>query len=256
MSDATSANARSDAYRAATPWGPTAALAVALLASLAPVLVGIAGLVAETSGLISPDGQTQFDGAPSLASPFMLAQMIVGQLLSLSIIWLAAGWRGARTETLRLASPQTGWLEAAALGVLLIVAIGPIELLLYRLAGLDLFTDGRWLLEGLRSPVWLGIVVAAVILAPLWEEITFRGFLLSALAKSSLGFWPAAVLSSALWTLLHWGYSWPGLSSVFLAGIGLSWIMKRTGSMRAVVVAHGVINTFSLTVTYLFASQP
>jgi membrane protease YdiL (CAAX protease family) len=179
--------------------------------------------------------------------------MIVGQLLSLSIIWAAAGRRGEREQTLRLAPPQTGWLEAAGLGILLIILIGPIELLLYRVAGVDLFTDGRWLLDGLRSPLWWGIVLAAVILAPLWEEITFRGFLLSALAKGPLGFWSAAALSSVLWTLLHWGYSWPGLASVFLAGIGMSWIMKRTGSMRAVVVAHGVINAFSLTVIYLFA---
>jgi membrane protease YdiL (CAAX protease family) len=41
--------------------------------------------------------------------------------------------------------------------------------------------------------------------------------------------------------------------SVFLAGIGLSWIMKRTGSMRAVVVAHAVINAFSLSIVSLFA---
>jgi membrane protease YdiL (CAAX protease family) len=40
---------------------------------------------------------------------------------------------------------------------------------------------------------------------------------------------------------------------VFLAGIGLSWIMQRTGSLRAVIVAHGVINAFSLTVIALFA---
>jgi len=42
---------------------------------------------------------------------------------------------------------------------------------------------------------------------------------------------------------------WP----VFLAGVGMSWIMLRTGSMRAVVVAHGVVNAFSLVVISLFA---
>ncbi len=256
MSDATLEDAGRPVYRPETPWAPGAAVAVALLASLAPVLVGIAGVVLENSGLLGAEGPTQVHRAPSLASPFLLAQMILGQLLSLAIVWIAAGWRGGRTQTLRLGSPQTGWFEAAGLGLLLIVLIGPIEILLYRIAGIGLFTDGRWLLEGLRSPVWLGIVIAAVVLAPLWEEITFRGFLLSALAKGPLGFWPAAVISSLIWTFLHWGYSWPGLTSVFMAGIGLSWIMKRTGSMRAVVVAHSVINAFSLSVIYLFAPEP
>lgn len=242
------------AYRPETPWKPVPAVVLALAASLAPMIVGLAALYAEHEGLVSGDGYVQRGEIPSLSSPFMLAQMIFGQLLSLAIVWGAAGWRGARQETLRLLPPQTGWLTAIGYGVLLIVLIGPIEILLYRLAGIDLFTDGRWLLDGLKSPYWWAVIVAAVVLAPLWEEIAFRGFLLSALAKSRLGFWPAALLSTTLWTLLHVGYSWPGLASVFMAGIGLSWIMLRTGSMRAVVVAHGVINAFALVVVFLFSS--
>lgn len=241
------------AYRPETPWTPWAALGVVLAASFAPMLIGLLAWVAEDAGLVGAGGPVLRDGIPSLASPFVLAQMIAGQLLSLAIVWAAAGCKGARPETLRLMPHQTDWLTAVGYGVLLIVLIGPVELLLYHLAGVPLFTDGRWILEGLSSPYWLAVVVAAVVLAPLWEEIAFRGFLLSAFAKSRLGFWPAAMLSVGLWTALHIGYSWPGLASVFLAGIGMSWIMLRTGSMRAVVVAHAVVNAFSLTVISLLA---
>jgi membrane protease YdiL (CAAX protease family) len=241
------------AYRPETPWRPWPAIGLVLVASLAPMLVGLLALLAEDAGLVSAGAEAQRNGIPSLASPSVLVQMIVGQLLSLAIVWAAAGWKGARRATLQLAPPQTDWLTAAGYGALLIVLIGPVELLLYHLAGIPLFTDGQWILDGLRSPYWWAVIVAAVILAPLWEEIAFRGFLLSALAKSALGFWPAAVLSSGVWTVLHIGYSWPGLASVFMAGIGMSWIMLRTGSMRAVVVAHAVVNAFSLTVISLFA---
>lgn len=241
------------AYRPETPWSPAAATGLVLVASLAPILVGILAGVMQSAGLVATDQPVQTGGIPSLASPFVLAQMIAGQLLSLAIVWWAAGWKGARGETLRLNPPQTGWLAAVGYGLLLVVLIGPVELLLYHLADIELFTDGRWILDGLRSPYWWAVVLAAVVLAPLWEEISFRGFLLSAMAKSRLGFWPAALLSSGLWTALHLGYSWPGLASVFLAGIGMSWIMLRTGSMRAVVVAHAVVNAFSLTVISLFA---
>jgi membrane protease YdiL (CAAX protease family) len=240
------------AYEARTPWTPAPALLVALVASLSPILIGIVSVLAENHGLIPRVAATPA-GPPSLSSPSLLVQMIAGQMLSLVIIWVAAGWRGARAQSLRLAAPQTDWLTAIGYGLLLVAVLGPIEVLLYRVAGIGLFTDGRWLLEGLNSPLWWAVVLAAVVLAPLWEEVTFRGFLLSALAKSALGFWPAALLSSAIWTLLHWGYSWPGLASVFLAGVGLSWIMKRTGSLRAAVIAHSVINACSLTVIYLFA---
>lgn len=249
MTDIASADGTRSPYRPESAWGPGAAVLIAIAASLAPAIVGIAVI----AWLMGEDAASLGD-AHSLASPVLLAQMIAGQLLSLAIIWWAAGRKGKRAGMLQLAPPQeTRLLTAAGLGLLLVVAIAPIEVLLYRLAGLDLFTDGRWLLEGLRSELWWGVVIAAVVLAPLWEEVTFRGFLLSALAKTRLGFWPAAALSAALWTALHAGYSWPGLVSVFLAGMGLSWIMKRTGSMRAVVVAHAVINAFALTVISLFA---
>jgi membrane protease YdiL (CAAX protease family) len=253
MSDATLDDAARPAYRPDTPWRPAAALLVTFIVSLSPILVGIAGVMVERAGLIGPTDTALPSGPASLASPFVLAQMILGQLLSLGLVWLAAGWKGARPATLRLLPPQTDMLTAVGYGLLLVVLIGPIEILLYRLAGLDLFTDGRWLLEGLRSPNWWAVAIAAVVLAPLWEELTFRGFLLSALAKTRLGYWPAALVSSTLWTLLHYGYTWPGLASVFLAGLGLSWIMKRTGAMSAVVIAHGAVNAASLTIVSLFA---
>jgi len=240
-------------YRAETPWRPFPALVVALVASLAPIAVGLAGIYVRLSGLLTPDGHPMPITLPSLASSFDLAVMITGQLISFGLIWIAAGWRQARAQTLRLATPQAGWLTSAGYGLALMVLIGPLEILLYGLAGLGLFTDARWLLEGLRSPNWWGVVIAAVILAPLWEEFTFRGFLLSALAKSRLGYWPAAVISTLIWTTLHAAYSWPGLASVFLAGLGLSWIMKRTGSMRAAVTVHGVINACSLAISYVLA---
>lgn len=249
MTGSVSSNAPQTAYVPESPWAPGSAVAVAIVASLAPAILGFAAI----AWLIEGD-HVSLGGAQSLASPVLLAQMITGQLLSAAIIWFAAGRQGQRARVLRLAPPhETSVLTAVALAILLIAAIAPIELLLYRLAGLELFTDGRWLLEGLQSEFWWAVVIAAVVLAPLWEELTFRGFLLSALAKTRLGFWPAAAISSLLWTGLHAGYSWPGLVSVFLAGMGLSWIMKRTGSMKAVVVAHAVINAFSLAIISLFA---
>ena len=93
----------------------------------------------------------------------------------------------------------------------------------------------------------------AVVLAPLWEELTFRGFLLSALAQSRLGFWPAAAhldrgLDGAPLELFL-----AGLASVFAAGMLLSWLMWRTGSMRAVVVAHAIANVAAVVFAYFFA---
>lgn len=243
MTERSGAVGAAPAYVPQSPWGPTAAVAVAILASLVPAIAVTAAVA-----------WINLDGPRSLSSPLLLAQMTAGQILSLLLIWWAAGRGGMRAQVLRLKPVrETPAVVAVGFGLLLVAAVAPVELLLYRLAGLDLFTDGRWLLEGLRSDLWWAVVFAAVVLAPLWEELTFRGFVLSALAKSRLGFWPGAAISSVLWTGLHAGYSWPGLVSVFLAGLGLAWIMKRTGSMKAVVIAHAAINAFALAVVSTFA---
>ena len=59
---------------------------------------------------------------------------------------------------------------------------------------------------------WLMLTVIGIG-APLSEELLFRGFLFSGLAKSKLGLLGAGVLTSLLWTLLHLGYSIFGLTS-------------------------------------------
>jgi hypothetical protein len=189
----------------------------------------------------------------TLATPEGLAVMLATQVLSLAIVWLAAGRDGRRGEVLRLGVPQPGWGVSLLAGAIVVAATGALELFMAKGLGLDLFADTKWLAEGLRSELWWGTALIAIVLAPIWEELTFRGFLLSALARTRLGYWPGAVISSGLWTLLHWGYSYPGLVSVFAAGLVLSWLMWRWGSMRAVVVAHGFANAVALVFAYIFA---
>jgi membrane protease YdiL (CAAX protease family) len=241
-------------YVPKTPWRPIPALFVTFLACAIPVIVY--AILLEAIALVGgseADVERWSAEATSLASPGGLAIIVFSQALSLWVFWAAAGWRNMRHEALRLAPPKAGWSTCVFGGLILIAAVAALELALYASVGFDPFADSEWLLAGLESPYWWGTVLVAVVLAPLWEEIAFRGFLLSALAKSRLGYWPAAVISTALWTGLHWGYSWAGLASVFAAGMGLSWLMWRLGSLRAVVVAHGLANVAALLFTYFLA---
>jgi membrane protease YdiL (CAAX protease family) len=242
------------AYRPVTAWGPVAALAVTAVACLAPLALVMAGItLASATGIPPATIDDLVDGLSSFATPGGIAVMAFSQLLSLGIVWRAAGRGGLRQQTLRLADPKPAWSTAVGAGILLIAVSGAVELILYNLLGFELFGDTKWLMEGLNSSIGWAVAIVAVVLAPLWEELAFRGFLLSALARSRLGFWPAAVISTALWTLLHWGYSYAGLMSVFVAGLLLSWLMQRLGSMRVVVVAHALANTFALAAAWLFA---
>ena len=71
----------------------------------------------------------------------------------------------------------------------------------------------------------------------------FRGYLLRTLTASRLGNSGAAVLSSALWTALHYGYSAISLVEVFLMGLLLTALVRRTGSIRVGLLCHAVYNS-------------
>ncbi len=89
-----------------------------------------------------------------------------------------------------------------------------------------------------------GLALLAIgIGAPLSEELLFRGFLFSGLAKSRLGLVGAAVLTALLWTSLHHGYSIFGLIEVLAIGLYFSWLLVRTGSLWVTMFCHAVYNT-------------
>ena len=111
----------------------------------------------------------------------------------------------------------------------------------------DMYSDLRPFVR-LFGDSWLLALLVVGVGAPLSEELLFRGFLLSALARSRLGFWGGAVLSTALWTSLHAGYSAVGIVEVFLIGIFFSWLLWRTGSLRVAIFCHALYNSLIVVV--------
>lgn len=81
-------------------------------------------------------------------------------------------------------------------------------------------------------------------LAPLFEEIIFRGFLFKVLFD--IGGPPAAVpLTSGLFALLHipqlWG-SWAGIAMIFVVGYVLSLVRQRSNSVIPSFIIHTAYN--------------
>ena len=236
-------------YAPGSPWSYYAALVAAGLISLAPAAAAVAVLSLAMPYL----GQVRGQNMISLATPEGVAFAAATQVMSLILVWFCAGKGGRRREVLRLTGERftIGFYVVAA--IILLLVTGLLELLLYKTFDVDIFADTAFLRDGLTSPAAAGTVVIAVILAPLWEELTFRGFLVSALSKSRLGFWGAALIANVLWTSLHASYSWAGVTSVFVAGLILSWLVWRTGDIKPAIVTHAAGNAFALAFTYGFA---
>ena len=98
-----------------------------------------------------------------------------------------------------------------------------------------------------HQPWQFALALPSLILgAPLAEEITFRGFLFSAIVKTPLGKTGAVVISSALWALAHGGGA-PVLflSMLFVMGLVLGVLLLRFGSLWVTIACHAAWNSFA-----------
>lgn len=242
-------------YRAETPWGPFQALLATVVIVVAPMLlVTVVMMVQGATGVLSDTSQGFMRDMMRLSTPTGVLVLGLSQLLSLALVWLFAGRQGMRWPTFSLSQPNPpSFRLCIALAVMFIVVMGLIEFVVYQFLKFDLFKDSKFLVEGLRSPMWPFTIFMAVVLAPLWEELTFRGFLMSALSKTPMGIVGGALISTTLWTLLHASYSIPALLSVFAAGLAISWLVWKTGSLRVAIVTHALVNASAATFAGVFA---
>lgn len=88
------------------------------------------------------------------------------------------------------------------------------------------------------------VMLTAVVMAPLAEEILFRGVLLGWL-KRVTGAWPAIAVSSAVFAAAHFD-TWPAPLGLFPLAVILGYLYHRTQSLVAPVVVHAGFNGLSV----------
>jgi len=98
------------------------------------------------------------------------------------------------------------------------------------------------ILQGAPLVVTVGLICVVV---PVLEETLFRGVIFRGLAARS-GFWPAAVVSALIFSLLH--MSAAAAFPLFLLGLLFAWLCHRYQSLVAPAAAHGVYNALNLAI--------
>ena len=94
--------------------------------------------------------------------------------------------------------------------------------------------------------IWGGIL-RVVILAPVVEELIFRGVIFSGFQRNYHAFW-AVFFSALLFALFHlnpWQFG-----PTFLLGLILGWVRLRTGSLLAAIFTHALHNGMIFLIVY------
>lgn len=104
----------------------------------------------------------------------------------------------------------------------------------------------------------LNLIISAVILAPLTEELLFRGVFQTSLLRLFRGArWPALLIAAIVFSLLHWSVvtSWHALVPLFVLGLVWGVLYERTGSLLAPILAHAIFNAANIAMALSLPEQ-
>lgn len=87
--------------------------------------------------------------------------------------------------------------------------------------------------------ILLGMAALAVVLAPVSEELIFRGCLYRFL-KAKIPMPAALVITSAIFSVAHMNLA--AIPTLFLLGLVMTLAYEKSGSIKAPILIHGIFN--------------
>lgn len=225
-----------------SPWGPWATfgfLFLILLGMMAAQMVVLVPWIVvravrdSSANLAGLAEELQYDGDLLAVSTFAGALATLGL-----VILLAKARRMSPREYLALRPVRVKTLLPWAFALLAFVVA---------FDSLSTFLDRPVVPESMRriyeTSAFLPLLwIAVVIVAPLWEEIVFRGFGFPGFRSSRLGLAGAIVVPALFWVSLHVQYDAYDLSFVFLLGLLFGYARERTGSVTVPILLHALNN--------------
>lgn len=175
--------------------------------------------------------------------------VLAGLPATLAAVWLAIRLKEASfAEYLALRSPSWKQLLLGAVGLVVIVVAWEVaSRTMGREATPGFMTD--LLKSGRDKGVLVLLVLAFSIAAPVSEEVLARGFLYRGWSASFLRVPGAIILSSLIWTLVHFQYGFYFLAEVFSIGVWFGYMRYRGNSLWLTIILHALNNLTAVVLT-------
>jgi membrane protease YdiL (CAAX protease family) len=173
-----------------------------------------------------------------------------------TVLLLAVGfliYRGQNPVRLFGLRPAN-WQRCLGVGLLGIAGIFPVILLMQKLLfGWFPEAVGDRTVEFLRTTAtsgdWLAVVLMAAVVAPLAEEIFFRGYLYGVVRRYG-GRWAAIGVTALLFAAIHGNAV--GFAPLVLLGVVFAVAYELTGSLWTNILMHAVFNGTTLAMLAFF----
>lgn len=180
-------------------------------------------------------------GSPDVTAAMLITTTTVVSIITI-VVFLWARWTEVSPTWLRTRPWMTlFWSVIAALG-----AIIPSMWLQELMPELPNWVEGEF--DMILANRWGYLTIG--LLAPIAEEMVFRGAILKSLLNTRLSVSTAVMLSALLFALIH--FNPVQMPHAFLVGLLLGWMYQRTGSILPSVAFHWVNNSVAYVLYNLY----
>lgn len=216
-------------------------MTAAFMVLCAPLLIQLIWF--ELAGVLIP-GLALPEGAPLTRDYIGLVTLIacVGVALHFALMSVWSNLLGA--------GPFAGEMRASMKWIWIALLVGPAILIgPSLLANLAMSGQEGWVYADNYDKAWearenrtLATVFYGILLAPVVEEVTYRGVAVGALLARGVNPVATSVLASAVFASIHWQYSPMAIAVVFVAGLGFSALRIASGTVMVPIIAHIAAN--------------
>ena len=212
------------------------AFGIVILSLLFAIIIG-AGLTSILKALLP-----NFDSVNILLLSMLVSTLMIGLPV---IVYLRINNLSFRKRLRINKISQTTLLSIIIISIGFIIIIDELDRIVYALFGSPDFLGE--LVEQLKiTSIYNGflIILTTIIVAPLVEELLFRGFLQKVLEESWEDITKAILVTSLFFALVHLNPYW--IVQIYLLGMLLGYLSWRTNSIIPGIILHGLNNGFAV----------